>query len=142
MKPTNDILSKVNHRQGLTVPDGYFADFNKRMADMLPPQEWEQSSSATAAKKTFWMKIRPYVYMAAMFAGVWLMMNMFDMMRPADGANLAIDKNPVLTAAVENENFMNDYYLQEFDDYDLMEEMVDDGTAADFAIDDLNENEK
>ena len=141
MKPTNDILSKVNHRQGLTVPDGYFADFNKRMADMLPPQEWEQPSSATAAQKTFWMKIRPYVYMAAMFAGVWLMMNMFDMMRPADGANLAIDKNPVLTAAVENENFMNDYYLQEFDDYDLMEEMVDDGTAADFAIDDLNENE-
>lgn len=131
MKPTNDILSQVNHRQGLTVPDGYFDDFNKRMAEMLPPMEWEQPAAAES-RKSFWMKIRPYCYMAAMFAGVWLMMTMFDMMRPADGTNLNIDKNPVLTAAVENENFMSDYYLQEFDDYDLMEEMVDEGSAADF----------
>ena len=36
MKEENSILAKVNHRDGLTVPDGYFADFAASMADKLP----------------------------------------------------------------------------------------------------------
>ncbi|MBR5639821.1 MAG: hypothetical protein IKW83_08670 [Muribaculaceae bacterium] len=28
-------------------------------------------------KPTLWVRLRPFVYMAAMFAGIWLMMNIF-----------------------------------------------------------------
>ena len=37
-----DILNKANHNDGMTVPDGYFADFNKMMAAKLPPIEFEK----------------------------------------------------------------------------------------------------
>lgn len=60
-------------KDGRTVPDGYFDDFARRMMAQLP----ETSVAAAQPKRTVWQKIRPYVYMAAMFAGVYLMMNIF-----------------------------------------------------------------
>ncbi len=44
MTEEKDILDKINHRDGLTVPDGYFAEFVKRMADSLPEYELEASA--------------------------------------------------------------------------------------------------
>ena len=35
-----DILSKIDHQSGMTVPDNFFEDFNKRMIEALPEQSW------------------------------------------------------------------------------------------------------
>ncbi len=137
MKETRDILEKVNHRDGLTVPDGFFDDFNERMAAMLPEQEWEKEPLAVqaAAPRSFWSKIRPYVYMAAMFAGVWLMMNMFDIVRPSSRPDLSFDATPAVAEAVTDPSFVGDYYMSTFSDYDLMDQMIEDGTVEDFDFD-------
>jgi len=107
-----DILEKVNRNDGMTVPDGYFDDFATRMAASLPPMDWEN----------------PYVYLAAMFMGVWCMMKMFDMMRP-DTRGLNLDNNPVITAAVGNDYFFNDYVITHGDmsEYQLMEDLYETG---------------
>lgn len=121
-----DILQEVNHNDGLKVPDGYFADFASRMAAELPRREWEDPKPRVVPK-SLWQKVRPYVYLAAMFAGVWCMMNMVDMIRSASG--LSVENSQVLTAAISNEQFMNDYFVTEGypTDYQLMEDLYDDG---------------
>jgi len=67
------ILNKYGKDPGFKVPDNYFADFNKKMADMLPDVE----ITPVDAKPTMWQRVKPLAYMAAMFAGVWCMMSVF-----------------------------------------------------------------
>lgn len=134
MKQTDDILTKIDRRTGMTVPDGYFEDFTRRMADMLPEQEWE--SQPQPAKRSLWVKLRPYAYMAAMFAGVWLMLNAVNIIKP--NGDSAMMSDPVIAQAMDDDSFMTDYYMGEFDDYDIVNEMIDNGTAGDFIDSKLN----
>jgi len=67
------ILNKYGKESGFKVPENYFADFNKRMADMLPDVE----ITPVDVKPTMWQRIKPLAYLAAMFAGVWCMMSVF-----------------------------------------------------------------
>lgn len=122
-----DILEKINHKDGMTVPDGYFSDFAARMAESLPVQDWEKPQPKVMPRSV-WQKVRPYIYMAAMFMGVWCMMNMFDLMRP-ESSGLSIDGNPVMTAALSNDHFINEYFINEgeISDYQLMEDLYETG---------------
>lgn len=70
----SEILDRIGKDSGFKVPEGYFDEFNSRMAQMLP----EVEITNVDAKPTLWVTIRPYVYMAAMFAGVWCMMKVFN----------------------------------------------------------------
>ena len=64
------LLTKYGKDPGFKVPENYFEDFNKRMADMLPDVE----ITPVDVKPTMWQRVRPLVYLAAMFAGVWCML--------------------------------------------------------------------
>ncbi len=130
-KEYTDPLVKINHQSGMTVPEGFFAEFNARMARELPPIDFEKSGVEEAVKRTFWQRIRPYAYMAAMFGGVWCMMNMFDLVR--NDADLSVSNHPVVTAAVDNDMFFNDYVVPSIDDQTLMDELYEEGfDATDF----------
>ena len=78
MKQTKDILTRLDRHDGMTVPDGYFDDFAKRMSEMLPERPEAESTVKILERPTLWTRIRPYVYMAAMFAGIWCMFHVFD----------------------------------------------------------------
>lgn len=67
------ILKKLGKDPGFKVPENYFEDFNERMAAMLP----EVEITDVEQKPSLWMRVRPIVYLAAMFAGVWCMMQVF-----------------------------------------------------------------
>lgn len=121
--PSKDILSEAGRKTGMTVPEGYFADFYDRMAASLPVQDWEKSPKIMP--KTFWQKVRPYVYMAAMFAGIWCMMKMFDMMRPS--SDMTIESSPAMTAAVNNEVFFDDFVVPAVDEGALLDELYNEG---------------
>lgn len=142
-----DILDKVNRNDGMKVPEGYFDDFVRRMEASLPRQEWELSASGQeddAAKprvlpRSIWQKIRPYVYLAAMFMGVWCMMKTFDMMRPSQP--LSFDSNPVLAAAVSNDYFVDDYMISSGDvtEYELLNDLYETGyVPTSYTVDDTN----
>lgn len=121
-----DILSQIDRKDGMTVPEGYFDDFAARMAASLPPQEWE--TPGRVMPRSFWQKVRPYLYLAAMFMGVWCMMKMFDLMSPS-GNSLSIDGNPTLVAALDNDHFVSDYVINEgdVDDYQLFDDLYNEG---------------
>ena len=77
MKQENsEILKKLGKEPGFKVPENYFADFSKNLTESLPEVKITKTS---AAKPTMWMRLRPYVYMAAMFAGIWCMFHVFNL---------------------------------------------------------------
>lgn len=67
------ILNKYGKNPGFKVPENYFDDFNRCMADMLPDVE----ITPIDVKPSMWQRVKPFAYMAAMFAGVWCMMSVF-----------------------------------------------------------------
>lgn len=123
-----DILDIIDHRSGETVPEGYFDSFRSRMKLELPERRWEyDGESVDEAKggRKLWTKLRPYVYMAAMFAGVWLMMNMFTLFQPARTGE--IEDSPTLLAALANDGFVNEYIAPDVDEYELMDDLYESG---------------
>ncbi len=123
MKQQNNILEEVGRRDGMTVPEGYFAEFTERMMAALPERQTEETAPRP---KTVWLKIRPYAYMAAMFAGIYCMMQLFSMLRNPS-ADLNIDNFPALTANLGNDNY--DMVI-EMDDYDILDDMYNQGYSA------------
>lgn len=110
---------------GMKVPDNFFETFAQEMSAKLPERP-ELAPDAPMPPKTFWETVRPYVYMAAMFAGIWCMLNMFNIIRGR--ADLApIDNNPVLTSALSTDDFVYDYVYPDVSTYDVIEDMEDDG---------------
>ena len=55
-----------------TVPEGYFANFTEQLMDKLPEREVQP-----APQLTLWARVKPWVYMAAMFCGLMLSVRMF-----------------------------------------------------------------
>lgn len=130
MKEVNDILPKtltdIDHKGGETVPEGYFDTFRTQMKLSLPDRKWEYDGEpAEGEKRTLWMKVRPYVYMAAMFLGVWCMMNMFDLIRSSH--SIDISNSPEMLAALGNDAFVDDYVVSDIDGYDLYDNLYDNG---------------
>ena len=126
MKHDNDnILDKLRHSDGMTVPEGYFADFARRMEASLPERPELTAPATVQLPRTFWEKVRPYTYMAAMFAGVWCMLKMFTML--SSSSPTPLDTNPVMAEAFNNDTFVNEYVISEINQWDLYDDMMDDG---------------
>ena len=130
MKTENDILSKLGNDSGMKVPEGYFADFASRMTKELLAQDFEKEQSPKVLSRSRWQQMRPYIYLAAMFMGIWCMMKMFNLMQPSD-TNLSIENNPVLISAIDDDAFADDFYYEEpIYDYDILEDMFDQGVNS------------
>lgn len=122
MASDKDILKQIDRRSGMTVPDGYFADFASRMMEQLPEKKQE-----IVLPRTWWQRCRPYVYMAAMFCGIWLMMWLFNDISGRQSNHLS--DNPVIADVLESDNFYDYYMADELDEYEIVESMYDDGVT-------------
>ncbi len=131
MDNKRDILTQIDHRDGLTVPEGYFASFAAKMTESLPQRdEAENPAGVVLPPPTLWTRVRPYVYMAAMFAGVWCMLKMFSLMSAPPDANAVVDRNPILAEALRSDSFISDYVIDDINQWDLIDEMIEDGVDA------------
>ena len=120
MKEDLDILSKLGKDSGFKVPENYFADFNTKMMESLP-----KPNLTPQVKPSLWVRIRPYVYMAAMFAGIWCMMRVFNDMSGATSTKAQIQ---AIVDGLEDEKNIDDLMLQEgLNEYDILtyEDSVD-----------------
>lgn len=125
MKTENSkILEKLGKDPGFIVPENFFDDFNKKMAESLPEVKITEEE-----KPTMWVKVRPFIYMAAMFAGVWLMMNIFSLGKSsATGEQRAANISAGVSVEKNAEDFIdytgaNDYdAIMTYEDSVAMEE--------------------
>ncbi len=135
MKEETNILNKIGKEPGFKVPQGYFDNFKKEMMSKLPEKEIKAEP-----KTTTWLRLRPFVYMAAMFAGVWMMMQIFSDMKQANNKKLGF--NPEIANAMSDDKFVDDLMMVgDFNEFDILNELYDEGIDADvFNIDSLNIN--
>lgn len=123
MKKDDNILDSFSKKTGFKVPNGYFEEFAKKMADSLPDKKEEP----TVRQNAVWLKIRPWIYMAAMFGGVWCMMYLFSDMKSRSGM-----MNDSQIAKAMNDETLVDHlrYYGDFSDYDILEDIYEAGMSA------------
>lgn len=115
---------------GMSVPEGYFDQFAARMEAALPSRRQIEMHSEPQKPRSFWQAVRPYVYMAAMFAGIWCMLQMFHAISAKHDLT-PMDKNPVLAGAFANDDFIYDFMGDDMSAREIVDEMADDGLFND-----------
>lgn len=84
MRQEEQLKDKYGTDPGFRVPDGYFEELNLKIMSSLPPYQ----EAPKVVELSRWQRIKPYVYLAAMFAGIWLMMKVFHTVSTAGDLNL------------------------------------------------------
>ncbi len=119
MRQEELLKDKYGTDPGFRVPDGYFEELNLKIMEQLPAYP----EAPRKVDMSLWQKVKPYVYLAAMFAGIWLMMKVFHTVSTADSLNL--DNPPAALAnAVASEPDVNLTMFNPAGDYLLEEEMT------------------
>lgn len=130
------IKSKLPESDGLTVPSGYFEDFEKRMAATIADMPFDSSSSKSeSVVLSRWQRIRPYVYMAAMFAGVWCMLKLFTLFTST--TTVPFESNPIVAEAFNNDKFVNEYVISDLNQWDLYDDLYEDGIDLNAFLDSI-----
>lgn len=70
MNTDHDNLNKLKGKNPFTVPKGYMEGLDERIMSRIP----EKKPSEEARVVPLWEKVRPLIYLAAMFAGMMLFM--------------------------------------------------------------------
>lgn len=69
MKEEDELMKKCGTDNPFTVPEGYFDNLTEEIMSKLPEKE---GGPAVETETTTWAKIRPWLYMAAMFIAILL----------------------------------------------------------------------
>lgn len=113
MKEEDNLLKKVGTENPFRVPEGYFEGFTSDLMSRLP----EKEKSDIRREPTTWEKVRPWLYMAAMFVGAALIIRVASTGGTASEARqqqMAAEETDVeleyISTAIEN-TMMDDYSL-------------------------------
>ncbi len=73
MKEESNLLKKVGAKNPFKVPDRYFENFSSELMNKLP----EKDTLIISQEITLWQRIKPWLYMTAMFCGIMLSVKIF-----------------------------------------------------------------
>lgn len=120
MKEEEKLIDKFGRKSPWTVPEGYFESVRIEIKSKLP----EYPTAPEVKKVSKWELVKPYFYLAAMFAGIWCMMSVI-YKTGGTGASLSLDNPPAQVAAYMGEpEVTNMLYMQSASsDVELMEEV-------------------
>lgn len=104
MKEEEKLIERFGRKGPWSVPDGYFESVRSEIMAKLP----EYPAAPKAPKLSLWQRVKPYVYLAAMFAGIWCMMKVFHDVSSAD--QLSLDNPPEQIAAYMGEPEVTELY--------------------------------
>lgn len=111
MKEEDNILRKAGTKNPFSVPEGYFDQLVPEVMNRLPEKE---RPAFVRKEPTMWEKVKPWIYMAAMFVGAAFIIRMGSMGRQ-NSADLAVtDESETemeyINMAVSN-SMLDDYSL-------------------------------
>ncbi len=105
MEKERDILKVAGKENPFKVPDGYFESVTSSIMDRL-----EEPVVVKTPVVTMWLRVRPYVYLAAMFIGITCMIRVYTGL--TSGVN---NKNSIV------EQTTDEYLLSSVDTYTFYE---------------------
>lgn len=114
MKEEDKLLKKIGTENPFRVPEGYFEGFTSDLMSRLP----EKEKTDVHREPTTWEKVRPWLYMAAMFIGAALIIRVASPGETVSGGQqqqqIAADESDIemeyIRTAIEN-TMMDDYSL-------------------------------
>lgn len=116
MKFEDKLRERIGTESGYVLPDGSLEALYGKILTELPEQK-----KISAPKVSTWHRVRPYLYMAAMFAGIWCMMKVFHNVSSPD---ISLDNPPEFVAEAVMNLPANEYSTySDFNDFDLEQEM-------------------
>lgn len=130
MKSEENIKRIAGKDTGLKVPPDFFDNIYDSISASLPEREIKPEP-----RPSMWVRMRPYVYLAAMFAGIWCMMKVFQPSAQPDQVSLdnppklvaqAVDDSPEFRELYASAESSGDYQLEtevisEYDSFDQFE---------------------
>lgn len=114
MKEEDKLLKKIGTENPFRVPEGYFEGFTSDLMSRLP----EKEKTDVHREPTTWEKVRPWLYMAAMFIGAALIIRVASPGETVSNGQqqqqIAADDSDIemeyIRTAIEN-TMMDDYSL-------------------------------
>lgn len=114
MEEEKNILKKVGTKNPFTVPEGYFENFAQELMSKLP----EKEPYLPESEPTLWQRVKPWIYMTAMFVGIMLSVRVFIGEPQKDEFPITQAEAEFLTdeewEIIISRTMINDYDLYEF----------------------------
>ncbi|MCM1004774.1 MAG: hypothetical protein NC402_00575 [Prevotella sp.] len=109
MKEEDKLKNKYGTQTGFSVPDGYFDTVFAKIDSDLP----EYPKAQTVKSLSRWQRVKPYVYLAAMFGGIWCTMKMVNMMSNSQTEPVSLENPPAQIAqAMESPEVLAQVYSE------------------------------
>ena len=118
MGKEDNLLRKVGTGNPFRVPDQYFEDFTQELMNKLP----EKEPMTSMPEITLWQRVKPWIYMTAMFCGIMLSVKIF-VGNPSKDEFPIISQTEVENLPDEDLEIMIDRIMM--DDYTLYQYLTD-----------------
>ncbi len=118
MGKEDNILRKAGTSNPFRVPDHYFENFTQELMNKLP----EKEPMPLMSEPTLWERVKPWLYMTAMFCGIMLSVKVF-VGEPQKDEFPAISQTEMERLPDEDWEIMIDRIMM--DDYTLYQYLTD-----------------
>ena len=117
MGKEDNILKKAGTGNPFRVPEHYFDNFTKELMGKLP----EKEPLPYSTELTLWQRVKPWVYMAAMFCGIMLNVRIFVGEPKKDEFSITQAEAEMLPEE-EWENFIRRSFNDDYETYQFLTE--------------------
>ena len=117
MGKEDNILRKVGTGNPFRVPEHYFDNFTEELMGKLP----EKEPLPFSTEPTLWERVKPWVYMAAMFCGIMLSVRIFVSEPQKDEFTISQAEAEMLPEE-EWENFIRRAFDDNYETYQFLTE--------------------
>ena len=111
MKEEDKLQKMIGTENPFRVPDGYFENFTSEVMNKLPEKE---KVTTVHKEPTTWQKVRPWLYMTAMFIGAALIIRVASTDHKPAVDRVAVEESETemeyINMAVDN-SMLDDYSL-------------------------------
>ena len=111
METKKHSLADINKNVPFKVPENYFSQFNETIMDMLPEKEVMPVKTVT-----LWDKSKTWVYMAAMFLGLFFTIKVL-----VTSTDTSSSTQNIASTSISQENYWNDVRISEEEFFDYIE---------------------
>lgn len=114
MKTKKQTLAEIGNKVPFKVPENYFSELNDSIMANLPEKE-----APVVEVVTMWDKVKPWLYMAAMFLGLFFTIRLITNSTQPNSSNAR--ENTASTITSSQQNYWNDVSISEEEFFDYIE---------------------
>lgn len=114
MKTKKQTLAEIGNKVPFKVPENYFSELNDSIMANLPEKE-----APVVEVVTMWDKVKPWLYMAAMFFGLFFTIRLITTSTQPNSTNA--EENTASTITSSQQNYWNDVSISEEEFFDYIE---------------------